>query len=154
MEKLIVITSLGRVRPLKFQKTDDDPLQPEHLVEEPDSLVEIKHEPLRSIVTDQAGRFSKSGPTGRRAGMSYGEDHNLRSDIESKALRRVADNVAKIVAREGHPDWRLIAPQAIMPELLRVLPAAARQSLAKSENGDLTKLPIGELEKRFISNNS
>ncbi len=154
MEKLIIIASLGRVRPLKYQKTDDDPLQPKHLVEEAESVIEINHEPVRSVVTDQAGRFSKSGPAGRSAGMSDGEDHNLKSDIESKTLRRVADTIAKIVAREGHPDWRLIAPGVIMPELLRALPAAARQSLVTSENGDLTKLPIGELEKRLINNKS
>ena len=154
MEKLIIIESLGRVRSLKFLKTDDNPLQPEHLVEEPDSVVEIKHEPLRAVVTDQAGRFSKSGPRGRTAGMSYGEEHNLKSDIERKTLRRVADNIAKIVAHEGHPDWRLIAPPMIMPGLLRALPASARKSLAKSETGDLTKLPLGELEKRFTNNRS
>ncbi len=149
MEKLIVIASLGRVRPLKFQKTGDDPLQPSHLVEEPNRMVEMKREHVGALVTDQAGRFGQSAPPGRKAGMSYGEGHNLETELESQTLHRVADTIAEIVAQEGHPAWCLVAPQEIMRSLEQALPAAVRDCLARTETGDLTKLPLMELEKRL-----
>lgn len=114
-------------------------------------MVEIKHEPLREVVTDQAGRFGKSAPLGQKSGASYGEEHNLKSEIESKALHQVADTIGKLVAERGCPAWQLFAPSEIMPSLLQALPAATRETLTKAEKGDLTKLPLSELEKRLLT---
>jgi len=150
MESLIIIVSLGRVRPLHYKKTDDDPLRPKHLVEAPDLQVEIKHEPLGTVVTDQAGRFTHSPAPGQEAGMSYGEEKNLKAELEEKALQTVAQSVSRIVAQEAYPNWRLFAPAEIMPRLLNALSAQARAALTQTEKGDYTKVPIMELEKRLV----
>lgn len=151
MEKLIVIANLGRVRPLKFREAGDDPRQKGHLVEEPGSTVEMRPEAIHEVVTDQAGRFSQGGPPGRKAGMSFGEELNLEAELEKQALQRIAGKIGEIVAAEGYPAWRLVIPQTILASLLEALPEAARKALSDTVAGDLTKLPLAELEKRFLN---
>lgn len=151
LEKLIVIANLGRVRPVKFRSAGEDPREKAHLVEEPGSVVEMRPESISSVVTDQAGRSTQSGPVDRRGGMSYGEEHHLKSELEKQALERVAAKIGEIVAAEGNPAWRLVAPQPILPSLMQALSAVARKSLAQTVPGDLTHLPLPDLEKRFFN---
>ena len=150
MEKLIVIANLGRVRPVKFREAGEDPREKAHLVEIPGSIVEMRPEPISALVTDQAGRATQSGPVDRKGGMSYGEEHNLKSELDKQALERIAAKIGEIVAAEGNPAWRLVVPQTILASLVEALPAAARKSLAEKVGGDLTSLPLPELEKRFF----
>lgn len=150
MEKLIVIANLGRVRSVKFREAGDDPRDKAHLVEIAGSLVEMRQETISDVVTDQAGRTSQSGAVARRGGMSYGEEHHLKSELEKQALERIAAKIGEIVAAEGNPAWKLVAPQTILTSLTQALPAAARKSLADTVAGDLTSLPLPELEKRFL----
>src|SRR6478609_12215251 len=128
MEKLIVIANLGRVRPVKFRQAGDDPKEKAHLVEIPGNAVEMKQEPIRALVTDQAGRSTQNGP---------GEEH-LKSELNRQAMERVAGKIAEIVAAEQHPAWRLVAPQTILSALTQALPAAVSKCLAETVAGDLT----------------
>jgi hypothetical protein len=151
MEKLIIIANLGRVRPVKFRNAGEDPRQKAHLVEAPGDIVEMRPESISAVVTDQAGRNTQSGAVDRRGGMSYGEEHNLKTELEKQALERIANKIGEIVTAEGNPAWRLVAPSTIMPSLVRSLSAAAQKSLAETVTGDLTNLPLPELEKRFLN---
>lgn len=150
MEKLIVIVNLGRVRTVKFREAGEDSRERAHLFEVPGSMVEMRPEPISAVVTDQAGRGTQSGPVDRKGGMSYGEEHNLKSELEKQALERIAAKVGEIVATEGNPAWKLVAPQTISPSLVGALPAAARKSLSDTVAADLTSLPLPDLEKRFL----
>lgn len=151
MEKLIVIANLGRVRPLTFRSAGEDPREKAHLVEVPGSTVEMRPESIGTVVTDKAGRATQSGPVDRKGGMSYGEEHNLKSELEKQALIRIATKIGEIVAAEGNPAWRLVAPQTILQSLQAALPPAAKKALADTVAGDLTSLPLPELEKRFLN---
>lgn len=153
MEKLIVIANLGRVRPVKFREAGDDPRDKAHLVEVAGSMVEMRPDSIGDVVTDQAGRTTQSGAVDRRGGMSYGEEHNLKSELEKQALERIAAKIGEIVAAEGHPAWKLVAPQTILTSLTEALPAAVRKALTDTVAGDLTSLPLPELEKRFLKGN-
>lgn len=150
MEKLIIIANLGRVRPVKFKPAGEDPVEQAHLVEVPGGKVEMRPGSLRTVVTDQAGRFSQSNAPGVRGGMSYGEEHELKAELARQALQRVAGTIGEMVGREGCPAWRLIAPPTILPALLAILPTAAQRVLAETMTGDWTKLPLAELEKRLL----
>lgn len=150
MEKLIVIANLGRVRPVKFRSAGEDPRERAHLVEVPGACVEMRPDTIGGVVTDQAGRATQSGPVGMKSGMSYGEEHNLKTELDKQALGRIATTISGIVAAEGNPGWHLVAPPTILPSLVETLPAAARKSLASTTAGDLTSLPLAELEKRFL----
>jgi hypothetical protein len=151
METLIIIANLGRVRIVRFREAGENPQDRAHLYEDPASTVEMRPQLIHELVTDQAGRFTRSGPLDRKAGMSYGEELNLEKEIQKQALERIAGKIGEIVASEGHPAWRLVIPQEIMPGLLKNLSAAAHRALAGVEPGDLTKLPLAELEKRFLN---
>jgi len=151
MEKLIIIANLGRVRPVKFKPAGDDPADKAHLFEDPQDTVDLRPKSITEVVTDRTGRFRQSGTQDHSGGMSYGEDHHLKADLEHQALERVAGKIGDIVAAAGYPAWRLVIPQEIRPGLLKVLPAAAAHVLSDVVAGDLTKLPLSALEKRFLN---
>lgn len=153
MENLIIIANLGWVRSVKFKPAGDDPADKAHLFEEAGSMVEIRPKMIHQTVTDSAGRFSQGGAVGRRTGMSNGEEHHMEDELQRQTLQRVATRIDEIVAVAGYPAWRLVIPHDMLPKLLTVLPARAHQSLSKSVSGDLTKLPLAELEKRLLSGN-
>ena len=151
MKKLIVIANLGRIRPVKFKPAGDDPQDQAHLFEDPGSTLEIRPQAIHEVVTDQAGRFRQSGPPNRQGGTSGGEEHHLKSELEHQALERIAGKIGDIVAAAGYPAWRLVFPQENLPSLLKALPAEASRALADTTPGDFTKLPLAELEKRFLN---
>ena len=148
MKNLIVITDLGRVRVLKYQPGGDDPRDKDHLVEEASEELAGVGDPLRETVSDQAGQFAKTGTNG--AGMSSGEEHNLESEMERQALSRVATVVSSFVQAAGCPPWSLVAPQPILRRLTDELPKKCRDALSETVAGDLTKVPLAKLEKRFL----
>jgi hypothetical protein len=154
MESLIILSNLGRVRVLTFREAGDDPQQQAHLREARDSTVEMRTEPLSSLVTDSAGRFAQGGPAGLSAGMSRGEEHGLEAELERQALHRIAAEIGARVAAEGNPPWHLAAPATILPALKKALPAAAKRTLAQTTAADLTKLPLARLEGQFLHNGS
>lgn len=151
MKKLIMIANLGRVRPVKFKPAGDDPQDRAHLFEDPGSTLELRPKSIHEVVTDQAGRFRQSGPLNRQGVASTGEEHHLKTELEHQALARVAGKIGDIVAAEGYPAWQLVFPQENLPSLLKALPAAAARALSGTVPGDLTKLPLAELEKRLLN---
>jgi hypothetical protein len=150
MEKVIIIANLGRVRALKFREAGLDPQEQDHLDEESGSPFEMRIDKISDVVTDQAGRFPQRGPTGGLPGMSQGEEHELEAELENRALQRVADKIDEIVAAENYPPWLLMATREVLPHLEKALPTAARASLARRDVGDLTKMPLADLEKRLL----
>ena len=151
MEALIILADLGNVRVLKYQAAGDDPSQQPHLVELADAAARFHRDTIHEVVTDQAGRFTRSGPTDRRQGMSYGEEHQLEASLEDQAIRRVAKHLDAIVVREGLPSWRLVAPSSILRPLQEMLSSPARESLARTEGADLVAFPLAELEQRCLA---
>lgn len=144
MENLIVIANLARVRPVKFRPAGEDPREKAHLVEMPDSALELKQASISELVTDQAGRTNQSGP---------GEENHLKTELDRKALERIAGEISELVVAENPASWRLIAPSTILSSLRDALHASARKTLADTETGDLTGMPLPELEKRFLKAN-
>ena len=150
MEKLILIANLGRVRALKLREAGLDPQDQAHLSEDPGSPFEMRPEMIREVVTDQAGRFGQSNTVDRKGGMSYGEEHELEAELRAQALGRIAGKISEIVTEEGFPRWRLIATQEHLSSIQDALPTAVRQSMGGAEAGDLTRVPLAELEKRLL----
>ena len=150
MEPLIILANLGRVRVLRYHKAGDIPQEKPHLAEAPDSTTELRPEAVHEVVTDQAGRFTQSGEMGRLGGMSFGEELHLESELEKRALHRVAERIGAVVTEEGFPEWRLTAPQEILAALLEAIPGEARKTLSRSEPGDFTRASLADLEARFL----
>ena len=111
MEPLIILADLGNVRVLKYQAGGDDPARKPHLVELPDAVARFHRDTIHEVVTDQAGRFGRSGPIDRRQGMSYGEEHHLEAELEDQAIRRVAKHAGEIVTKVKSTDPNVRMPK-------------------------------------------
>lgn len=149
MNDLILIADLGRLRVLKRRPAGDDPSEKEHLMEDASKGMEGHVASRGDVVTDQSGRFGHRDASSTHGGGSYGEQHNLDSELERKSLQQLADRIAVVVADEGQPAWTLAAPQSILGRLTDALPRECRKQLTNSIGADLTKEPLAKLEERF-----
>ncbi len=150
MKKLIIAVNLGKVRILKYRAAGEDPIEQEHLVEEPEASSEAHVDTIQEVVTDQAGRFGRGGPAGVQAGMSYGEGHNLALELERGALKELATRIERVLEAEVYPAWLLAAPQSILARLQKELSARARDRLSSTVGADLTREPLAQMEGRFL----
>jgi len=150
MEKLIIIADLGHIRALELRKASDDPQEKDHLIKH--SEITLDEHPMSrgEVVTDKSGRFGQGGGAGEAGGMSYGEEHNLASELERKALEHLAERIAGLVSECGNPEWLLVAPQPILPRLQKGLPKTCQACLTETVGGNLTKEPHAKLERRFL----
>ncbi|MFZ9936391.1 MAG: host attachment protein [Luteolibacter sp.] len=154
MKKLIIAANLGNLRVLRHLPAGEDPIVQEHLAEEPGESGREKVKTLQDTVTDQFGRFSRGTAQGLETGMSYGEEHNLKSELERIALKKIVARIECALCAEGNPPWVLAAPRTILPRMQRALSADARDKLLNSIGADLTRTPLAELEKRFLQTQS
>ena len=152
MESLIVIANLGKIRCIKVKTADGDPGEQDHLTEAAGSMIEEPLEHRGEVVTDQSGRFAQGTVSGQEGGMSYGEQHNLDTEIERKAIKRISDRIVKIVAAEGNRRWLLAAPKPILNRLVETLSKPCRDALSRTVGADLVKEPLAKLEQRFLGN--
>jgi hypothetical protein len=150
MKKIIIAANLGNLRVLRHREAGEDPAQKAHLVEEPGESGKQHVKSIQETVTDQSGRFARGVAVGFETGMSHGEEHNLKSEIERNALRKMAARIDCVLSGDGYPGWILAAPQPILARLEEALPAAARKSLLSSVGADLTRCPLPEMEARFL----
>lgn len=150
METLIVFANQGKVRPVKLHEAGLDPREKAHLQEIREASMEQQTEAIGEVVTDSAGKFPSSGPIGHDV-MAQGEQHNLETELKTRNLDRVARQISRVVEREGNPLWRLVAPAEILPAIEESLAPQARERLSRTETADLTKLPIADLEQRYLN---
>jgi hypothetical protein len=102
-------------------------------------------------VTDQAGRFARGAAPGMETGMSYGEEHHLKREIEHAAIEHMAQRIEYTLAAEAFPPWILAAPSEIAKDILAALSSAATAKLLGQQTADLTRVPLSDLEARFLS---
>jgi hypothetical protein len=150
MKKIIVAANLGQLRVLKYREAGEDPVEQKHLVEVPAESGKQHVKSIHETVTDQSGRFGRGTSVGLETGMSYGEEHNLKTEMERAALKHMAARIEDVLAEEGHPAWILAAPRTILARLEESLTAGARKSLTSSLGADLTRCPLAQMEERFL----
>jgi len=150
MKKLIIAANLGNLRVLRHNEAGEDPIEKEHLAEEPGESGKEHVQTIRETVTDQPGRFGRGVPAGQETAMSHGEKHNLEAEIERNALKRIVARIECVLSAEGNPPWVLAAPRPILPRMKQSLAPAASKSLLSTVGADLTRTPLAELEKRFL----
>lgn len=150
MNKLIIAANLGKVRVLRFREPGDDPVERRHLVEQAAESLKEHVDAIHEAVTDQSGRFRQGAGAGVPGGMSFGEEHELKAEIERKAIRRIAAHIDQTLDKAGHPHWLLAAPQPVLARLLETLSKAAINTMGQTVASDLTNCPLGEMEHRFV----
>ena len=150
MKKIIIAANLGQIRVLKYREAGEDPIEQEHLVEDPRASAKEHVKSMQETVTSQSGRFARGAPVGMETGMSYGEEHHLKAEMERSALKKIAARIDSILAAEKYPSWTLAAPQSILARLEDILASSSRNTLASAVGADLTRCPLHEMEKRFL----
>jgi hypothetical protein len=149
-DKFLLIADLGKLRVLRFQRAGDDPVERDHLVEVKANVSEPELQTISEVVTDQAGKFNRGGAAGVVSAMSHFEQHNLESELERKALERLATGIATVLKDAGYPTWILAAPQADLKRIEASLLSCCRERLVERVGADLMKEPLAKLEKRFL----
>lgn len=150
MKKIIIAANLGNLRVLKYREAGEDPVEQAHLVEEPGESGKEHVKAIHETVTDQSGRFARGGAVGLETGMSHGEEHNLKAEIERSALKKMAARIECALSAEGYPAWILAAPKPILGRLADMLTETSRKLLLSTVGADLTRCPLAEMEKRFL----
>ena len=150
MKKFIIAANLGQVRVLQYRAAGEDPIEQEHLIESTNGSCKEHVKSIHETVTDQSGRFSRGSPVGFQTGMSHGEEHHLKDELERGEIRKITSRIESVLAPEGHPVWILAAPKTLLGKLERGLSTAARNALASTVGADLTRCPLREMEQRFL----
>ena len=122
-----------------------------HLQEIPEESFTDIAEPLGEVVTDQQGRFARGGgPSGGGSGMSAGENHQLKTEMERRHLNELVKRIDAAVSASPFDRWVLVAPQSIAGRITDALSAGTREKLSETIPGDLVKLPLEKLEARLL----
>ncbi len=150
MNTLIVLTDLGKVRAFQVKIDTNSAVVRKHLHEIESAAYDHREASLGDSVTDKAGRFGQGNMAGVAGGMSYGEEHEVKNEMEKRNIALIAGHVNQVIAKEGFPPCILAAPKSILKRLEAELSSDAQNSIQESIAADLTKESIKDLEKRFL----
>jgi hypothetical protein len=103
------------------------------------------HTRLQDKVTDEAGRFKRSGSPG----ASIRENHNIRVENERRLIHLVAEKISELV--QGQRCWYMAAGEAINGRIVELLNPQARAVLYKNISADLVKVPKQHLLDYFTA---
>jgi Protein required for attachment to host cells len=150
MNTLIILADLGKVRAFQVNITNPSPVVKRNLHEIKSAAFDYEASSLGESVTDKAGRFSQGNMAGMTGGMSYGEEHEVKNEMEKRNIALIAGQINQIIAKEGFPPCLLAAPGSILKRLEVELSDDVLDSIQETVAADLTKESIKDLEKRFL----
>src|SRR5438128_3092527 len=109
------------------------------------------HGRLVDKVTDLAGRFPVSDGAGGRHANSIAERTQLETETDRRIHKQLADQIVKIVSRNGKQGWSFAAPAEIHAAIIDLLPAAVRNRIVEHVKSDLVKTEPSKLLTHFRS---
>ena len=145
---LIIVTDRGS---LKAYRVDETPTRGPslHLVQAFD--LTDAHGRLIDKVTDLAGRFPVSDGAGGRHANSIAERTQLETETHRRIQKQLADQIIKIVSRNGKEGWSFAAPAEIHGAIIDLLPAPVRDRIVEHVKSDLVKTEPSKLPAHFRS---
>ena len=145
---LIIVTDRGS---LKAYRVDETPTRGPslHLVQAFD--LTDAHGRLIDKVTDLAGRFPVSDGAGGRHANSIAERTQLETETHRRIQKQLADQIVKIVSRNGKESWSFAAPAEIHGAIIDLLPSAVRDRIVEHVKSDLVKTEPSKLPAHFRS---
>ena len=103
--------------------------------------------PTHEQGTDRPGRVFKRAGTNLRSGVDATDWHELEKE---RFAKRVASALEHMVRREKVKAIIIVAPPRTLAELRNALHADVKSRVVAEIDKDLTKLPIGEIEKHLV----
>jgi protein required for attachment to host cells len=103
--------------------------------------------PTHEQGTDRPGRVFKRAGTNLRSGVDATDWHELEKERFAKC---VASALEHMVRREKVKAIIIVAPPRTLAQLRNALHADVKSRIVAEIDKDLTKLPIGEIEKHLV----
>jgi hypothetical protein len=75
----------------------------------------------------------------------------MEAEMERRACKELATEIAKIVERNAGEGWSFAAPESIHAAIVDLLPAEIRERIVEHVESDLVKLPAEALPSHFRS---
>jgi hypothetical protein len=75
----------------------------------------------------------------------------LEAEMDRRACKELATEIAKIVERNRGEGWSLAAPESIYWKIVDLLPPEIRERIVEHVESDLVKLPAAALPPHFRS---
>lgn len=144
--KLIILVDLGEIKAYKLLRDELSGSTRLELMES--SPVPESHERLIDKVTDLAGRFPVAAGT-NAVGASIGENHNLKTELQKRTIRTLAERINRLVRLEKIPMWFLAAAREINQRVVDQLDPEVRAKMKKNVGADLIKADTSELMAHF-----
>jgi hypothetical protein len=145
---LIIVTDRGS---LKAYRVNETPTRGPSLQLVQAFNITDAHGKLVDKVSDLAGRFPVSNGVFGRHVNSIGERTQLETETDRRIYRELADQIMKIVSRNGKEGWSFAAPAEIHAAIVDLLPAAVRDRIVEHVKSDLVKTEPAKLETHFRS---
>jgi len=144
---LLVVTDLGRFRAFRYEANPRFSTPRLQVIEEWETEV---HAHLSEQLSDQAGQFQKGSRSfgGVNDGAS-GERHNLKLELERRALKKVANRIRELLALDGLETCYLAAGHEINPAVLEALDPQTRGRVERNVTANLTRLSVPEILDHF-----
>ncbi len=145
---LIIVTDRGS---LKAYRVDETPTRgPSLRLVQAFDLTDA-HGRLIDKVTDLAGRFPVGDEAGGRHASSIAERTQMETETHRRIQKQLADQIIKIVSRDGKEGWSFAAPAEIHAAIIDLLPAAVRDRIVEHVKSDLVKTEPSKLPAHFRS---
>jgi len=103
--------------------------------------------PTHEQGTDRPGRAFKRAGTNMRSGVETTDWHETEKE---RFAKHVASTLEDLVRREKVKAIIIAAPPRTLAELRNALHADVKKRVLAEIDKDLTKLPVGEIEKHLI----
>src|SRR6266702_6912429 len=145
---LIIVTDRGS---LKAYRVDETPTRGPSLQLVQAFNITDAHGKLVDKVSDLAGRFPVSDGAGGRHANSIAERTQLETETHRRIQKQLADQIVRIVSRNGKQGWSFAAPAEIHAAIIDLLPAAVRNRIVEHVKSDLVKTEPSKLPAHFRS---
>jgi hypothetical protein len=146
---LIIVTDRGS---LKAYRVNETPTRGPSLQLVQAFNITDAHGRLVDKVSDLAGRFPvTNGAGGHHGAGSIAERTQLATETDRRIQKELADQITKIVSRDGKEGWSFAAPAEIHGAIVDLLPATVRDQIVEHVKSDLVKVEPAKLISRFRS---
>jgi protein required for attachment to host cells len=146
-DKLIILTDLGSLKAYRLIRDELSSTPRLELTESFDTL--DAHGRLADKVTDMAGRFPVAAGAGPAVAASNGENHNLKTELQRRVIRQLAESVDRLVKQQKPPIWFFAAPKEINRQIVDQLDTDVRSRMKKNVGADLIKVDKSDVMGYF-----
>ena len=146
---LVIVTDRGSLK--AYQVTETPTRGPSLQLVQAFNITDA-HGRLVDKLSDLAGRFPVTAGAGPHHGAaSIAERTQLVAETDRRIQKELADQITKIVSRNGKEGWSFAAPAEIHSAIVDLLPLAVRNRIVEHVKSDLVKVEPAKLISRFRS---